>query len=76
MLYHATVMRRLEEGLTSTLDRPLYMPQLCATVGASYTTLRDCCQEFLGISPKRYLWLRRMYWCARLCGSRMWRGGP
>jgi AraC-like DNA-binding protein len=37
------------------------MPQLCATVGASYTTLRDCCQEFLGISPKRYLWLRRMH---------------
>jgi AraC-like DNA-binding protein len=57
----ARVMRRLEEVLTSTPDRPLYMPQLCATVGASYTTLRDCCQEFLGISPKRYLWLRRMH---------------
>jgi len=58
--HRARVMRRLEEVLTSTPDRPLYMPQLCATVGASYTTLRDCCQEYLGISPKRYLWLRRM----------------
>ena len=59
--HRARVMRRLEEVLTSTPDRPLYMPQLCATVGASYTTLRDCCQEYLGISPKRYLWLRRMH---------------
>ena len=58
--HRARVMRRLEEVLTSTPDRPLYMPQLCTTVGASYTTLRDCCQDYLGMSPKRYLWLRRM----------------
>jgi AraC-like DNA-binding protein len=59
--HRATVMRRLEEVLTSAPDRPLYMPQLCAAVGASYTTLRDCCQEYLGMGPKRYLWLRRMH---------------
>src|ERR1700749_4245537 len=59
--HRTTVMRRLEEVLTSTPDRPLYMPQLCTTVGASYTSLRDCCQEYLGMSPKRYLWLRRMH---------------
>jgi AraC-like DNA-binding protein len=59
--HRAKVMRRLEEVLTSTPDRPLYMPQLCAAVGASYTTLRDCCQEYLGMSPKRYLWVRRMH---------------
>ncbi len=59
--HRANVMRRLEEVLTSTPDRPLYMPQLCATVGASYTMLRDCCQDYLGMSPKRYLWLRRMH---------------
>ena len=50
--HRARVMRRLEEVLTATPDRPLYMPQLCATVGASYTTLRDCCQDFLGMSPE------------------------
>jgi AraC-like DNA-binding protein len=59
--HHATIMRRLEEVLTSTPDGPLYMPQLCTTVGASYTTLYNCCQEYLGMSPKRYLWLRRMH---------------
>jgi AraC-like DNA-binding protein len=63
--HRATVMRRLEEVLTSTPDRPLYMPQLCATIGASYTTLRDCCQEYLGMSPRRYLWLRRMHLARR-----------
>ena len=63
--HRTTVMRRLEEVLTSTPDRPLYMPQLCATVGASYTTLRDCCHEYLGMSPRRYLWLRRMHLARR-----------
>jgi AraC-like DNA-binding protein len=59
--HRARVMRRLEDVLTSTPDKPLYMPQLCRTLGASYTTLWDCCQEYLGMSPKRYLWLRRMH---------------
>jgi AraC-like DNA-binding protein len=67
--HRATVMRRLEEVLTVHPDRPLYMPQLCATVGASYTTLRDCCQEYLGMSPKRYLWLRRMHLVRRVLRS-------
>src|SRR4029077_14946880 len=67
--HRATVMRRLEEVMTSTPDRPLYMPQLCTTVGASYTTLRDCCQEYLGMSPKRYLWLRRMHLVRRVLKS-------
>ena len=64
--HRATVMRRLEEVLTSTPDGPLYMPQLSATVGASYTMLRDCCQDYLGMSPKRYLWLRRMHLVRRV----------
>ena len=63
--HRMTVMRRLEEVLTSTPDKPLYMPQICATVGASYTALRDCCHEYLGMSPKRYLWLRRMHLARR-----------
>jgi AraC-like DNA-binding protein len=67
--HRAKVMRRLEEVLTSTPDRPLYMPQLCTAVGASYTTLRDCCQEYLGMSPKRYLWLRRMHLVRRALRS-------
>jgi AraC-like DNA-binding protein len=54
------VMRRLEEVLAAKPGEPLYMTELCAQIGASYWTLRDCCLEYLEMSPKRYLWLRRM----------------
>ncbi len=66
---HAAVMRRLEELLESNLDQTLYISELCAAVGASERTLRACCQEHLGMSPMRYLWLRRMHLARR--GLRM-----
>ena len=56
----ARVMRRLEEAIIGKHEEPLYMPELAAQVGASYWTLRGCCLDYLGMSPKRYLWLRRM----------------
>ena len=50
-------------------EEPLYMPELAAQVGASYWTLRDCCLEYLGMSPKRYLWLRRLHLARRALRS-------
>jgi len=41
-------------------NRPLPMPQLCALIGVTDRTLRSCCAEFLGISPSRYVLLRRL----------------
>jgi AraC-like DNA-binding protein len=66
-IHHATVMRRLEEAVEANSDaeRPLYMMELAAAVGVSYKTLRACCQEHLGMGPKRYLWLRRMHLARR-----------
>jgi AraC-like DNA-binding protein len=58
--HRAGVMGRLEDTLRAKSDEPLYMAELCAAVGATYWTLRDCCLEYLGTSPKRYLWMRRM----------------
>ena len=55
------VMRRLESVLRAKSGEPLYMAEFCAATGVSYPTLRACCQEHLGMSPKRYLWLRRMH---------------
>jgi AraC-like DNA-binding protein len=63
--HHATVMRRLEDALEASSESPLYMADLCKAVGASYQTLRACCQEHLGMSPKRYLLLRRMHLARR-----------
>ena len=61
----ARVMRRLEDVMMANPDEPLYMAELAAQVGTSYWTLRDCCLEYLGMSPKRYLWLRRMHLARR-----------
>jgi transcriptional regulator GlxA family with amidase domain len=36
------------------------MPKLCAKIGVTERTLRTCCVEFLGVSPTRYLLLRRL----------------
>jgi len=65
----ARVMRRLEEALMANPEEPLYMAELSTQVGASYWTLRDCCVEYLGMSPKRYLWLRRMHLARRALQS-------
>ncbi|MBV9510645.1 MAG: AraC family transcriptional regulator [Caulobacteraceae bacterium] len=54
------VMRRLERVLEANQDKPLYLTELCAAVGASGRALRMYCQEHLGMSPHRYLLLRRM----------------
>jgi AraC-like DNA-binding protein len=62
---HAEIMRRLEAVLEANPDRTLYAAELCAATGASDRTLRACCQEHLGMSPMRYLWLRRMHLARR-----------
>ena len=58
---HAIIMRRLEELLDANSDRTLYLAELCSAAGVSEQTLRACCHEHLGMSPTRYLWLRRMH---------------
>lgn len=55
---HAAVARRLEELLEANPDRTLYLTELCSAAGVAERTLRVCCQEHLGMSPTRYLWLR------------------
>jgi transcriptional regulator GlxA family with amidase domain len=63
--HHAAVMRRFEQVLQANTERPLYVTELYAAVGVSYPTLRACCQEHLGMSPKRYLLLRRLHLARR-----------
>jgi AraC-like DNA-binding protein len=58
---HAAIMRRFHRVVDGNPDQALFIPELCAAIGASERTLRVCCQEHLGISPKRYLLLRRMH---------------
>jgi transcriptional regulator GlxA family with amidase domain len=58
--HHALIMSRFEEVLAEHLGRPLRMPELCELIGVADRTLRSCCAEFLGISPSRYILLRRL----------------
>ena len=57
---HAIIMRRFHAAVTTSGDRPVYVSDLCSAIGVSDRTLEICCQEHLGMGPKRYLWLRRM----------------
>lgn len=57
---HALIMRRFCRAVEENPGQALYIPELCKTIGVSDRTLRSCCQEQLGMSPKRYLLFRRM----------------
>ena len=58
--HHADIMVRFEDALTTHSGPQLNMPALCAAIGVPERTLRMCCAEFLGMSPTRYLLLRRL----------------
>ena len=50
---HATVMRRFRRVVEENPEQPLYIPEICKAIRVSQRTLRMCCQEHLGMSPKR-----------------------
>jgi AraC-like DNA-binding protein len=58
---HELIMRRFHELVEKQLDRALYVPEICRAIGVSEATLRACCHERLGRSPKQYLLARRMH---------------
>lgn len=62
---HAALMERFRDLLNANLDRALYLPEVCAALGVSHRTLSYCCQDFLGMAPKRYFYLRRMHMVRR-----------
>jgi AraC-like DNA-binding protein len=56
----ALVMRRFEQLLEAHQGETLYLAEVCAKIGVSGRTLRSHSQEHLGMSPHKYLQLRRM----------------
>jgi transcriptional regulator GlxA family with amidase domain len=51
---------RFEDVLADHPNRQLHVPELCALIGVTERTLPSCCAGFLGISPSRYMLLRRL----------------
>lgn len=62
---HAIVMRRFRRVLEENTEQPLYILDICNAIKVSDRTLQMCCQEHLGMSPKRYLLRRRMAFVRR-----------
>ncbi len=57
----ARVLARFEAILEANPDTNLFIPEICKAINVSGRTLRNCCAEYLGMSPLRYLHLRRMH---------------
>jgi len=62
------VLKRFRSLLDARLDEPMHLAEMCKALGVSERTLRACCQEALGVSPMRFLWLRRMNQARRALG--------
>lgn len=62
---HDMIMRRFRRVLEEAPDEALYVPEICDAINVPERTLRLCCQERLGMSPKQYLLLRRMHMARR-----------
>jgi AraC-like DNA-binding protein len=56
--HSAEIMTRLESVIAADPYRMLTAMELCSLVGVAQRTLWTCCNEFLGVSPGRYLRLR------------------
>ena len=56
---------RFRRAVEEDPSQPLYITEICKTIRVSDTTLEVCCQEQLGIGPKRYLLLRRLHLARR-----------
>jgi len=63
--HHELIMRRFRRVVEENPDKLLYVPEICERIRVSERTLRVCCQEQLGIGPKRYLLLRRLHLARR-----------
>jgi len=58
--HHTDIMVRFEDALVAHDDPHLSLPALCSEIDVPERTLRACCTEFLGMSPRRYHLLRRL----------------
>jgi len=58
---HDMIVAKFEEYLEAHPNTPLYLPEICAAIGAAERTLRAACEENLGMGPIRFLALRRMH---------------
>jgi AraC-like DNA-binding protein len=57
---HTAIMKRFRAALEANVEQPVYVLELCQSIGVPARALRLHCQEHLGMGPKKYLLLRRL----------------
>jgi AraC-like DNA-binding protein len=57
---HEPLMVRLEEALAAYPDHMPGVAEICDAIGISGSSLQSCCLRVLGMTPARYLYLRRL----------------
>ena len=62
---HSVLAKRFVAAVEANFDVPLLIRDLCRLVGVSERTLRTLCQQQLGVSPQRFLALRRLHLARR-----------
>ena len=62
---HTAIIQRFHAAIEASDEKAVYLPELCSRIGVAGRTLRLCCQEHLGMGPKRFLLLRRMHLARR-----------
>jgi AraC-like DNA-binding protein len=63
--WRAAMATAFEEVVEANFHRSLLVSDLCRIIGVSERTLRNICQEQLGMSPHRFLALRRLHLARR-----------
>jgi AraC-like DNA-binding protein len=58
---HEVIIARFDEFLEANPNTPLYLTDVCAAIGTAERTLRNACEDHVGMGPIRYLNLRRMH---------------
>jgi AraC-like DNA-binding protein len=58
--HHAQIMVRFEDAMAEYPNRLRRVSEICELIGVTNRTLQFCCAKFFGISPSRYLLLRRL----------------
>jgi len=69
MFSRERAVRRAEDVLANKLDVPIYVLDLCEAAGVSERTLRNAFQSLYGMSPIRFLQLRRLHQVRRALRS-------
>ena len=66
----SVILRRFRAALEENVDQPVYILEICQSMGVAERTLRVHCRDHLGMSPKQYLLLRRLNLAHRaLCAA-------